>query len=241
MLCHRRCYTLAGITRLFLRKGGRFSRAMGGQAAKKRRAELRECPQQQAAAAGNTAGLYSAAVRTHGPDAGWIDCGYCKTFHVACCGFASADDADASRHHPNGDRKWVSCSLCGVPHAKRCDWDGAGEDSDLYDLTDVDGCAVCAGPLEDDAWDCDACGESVCNGCMAYLNMQDHIAICGDCVGTWLRRLRSQLERGGGRRRRYRVVGRHPRRGRRRRGRRSADVPRLLPRAVLGAISAPAL
>ena len=24
----------------------------------------------------------------------------------------------------------------------------------------------------------------VCNGCMAYLNEQDHIAICGDCVGT---------------------------------------------------------
>ena len=157
---------------------------MGRQAAKKRRAELRDGLQQQAAATSKTAGLCSAAFKTHGPDADWVDCGYCKTFHVACCGFASADDADASRHHPNGDRKWVICSLCGVPHAKRCDWDGAGEDSDLYDLGDVAGCAVCAGPLEDDAWDCDACGESVCNGCMAYLNVQDHIAICGDCVGT---------------------------------------------------------
>ena len=154
MLCHRRCYRSLAAPGLFLRKGGRFSRAMGGQAAKKRRAERRDCPQQQAAAAGNTAGLYSAAVRTHGPDAGWIDCGYCKTFHVACCGFASAGDAEASRHHPNGDRKWVSCPLCGVPHAKRCDWDGAGEASGSDEETV---CVVCAGAVDDEAFECTEC------------------------------------------------------------------------------------
>ena len=158
---------------------------MGGLGAKQRRAVSRTAqPQPFCCRWNNTAGLTSAAARVRDPGAKWIDCGYCQTTHIAFCGFAADDDSDATQRHPNGDRKWVTCLQCGAPHAKRCDWDGADEATDS-DEEAV--CVICAGSVDDEAFECTRCGEAVCEDCLGYIDPQaTDCVLCGGCMGTCL-------------------------------------------------------
>ena len=145
---------------------------MGGEAAKRRRAESREHLQQQGQTAGKPAALKSAVKRLrHGDGAEWIRCGYCETTHVACCSYVGPKDPDASTRHPNGDRKWVSCPLCGGPHAKLCEW----RESDESDESDESGESC-----ESGSDGCRECGEDECQECGAVCYGGD--TLCTDCA-----------------------------------------------------------
>ena len=157
---------------------------MGGLGAKQRRVVSRAAQPQHSAAAETAAVLISAAARGQDPGTKWIDCGYCQTRHIAFCGFTADYDSDAMQGHPNGDRKWVTCLQCGVPHAKRCDWDGADESTDSDEEVV---CVICASAVDDEALECTECGEAVCNDCLGYIDPQaTDCVLCGGCVGTCL-------------------------------------------------------
>ena len=48
-------------------------------------------------------------------------------------------------------------------------------------------CVICAGAVDDEAFECTRCGEAVCEDCLGYIDPQatDYV-LCGGCVGTCL-------------------------------------------------------